>query len=58
MFINRNVKTSNEKVKETTYSNYVRPQVEYFFTVWHPWRKYLSYKLEQLQGSASRLYLK
>ena len=35
-FIKRNVKTSNKKVKEKAYKTYVRPQLEYCPTVWHP----------------------
>jgi hypothetical protein len=36
---------------------YVRPQVEYCSIVWHPWRKYLIYKIEQVQRSAARYIL-
>jgi len=53
-FIKRNIKTSNKKVKETAYKTYVRPQLEYCSTVWHPWQKYLIYKIEQVQRSAAR----
>ena len=53
-FIKRNVKTSNKKVKEKAYKTYVRPQLEYCSTVWHPWQKYLTYKIEQVQRSADR----
>ena len=37
-----------------TYKTYVRPQVEYCSTIWHPWQKYLIYKVEQVQRSAAR----
>lgn len=53
-FIRRNVKTPNKKIKETAYKTYVRPQVEYCSIVWHPWQKYLIYKIEQVQRSAAR----
>jgi hypothetical protein len=48
-FIKRNVKTPNKKAKETAYKTYVRPQLENCPTVWHPWQKYLIYKIEQVQ---------
>ncbi len=51
-FTKRNIKTSNKKVKETAYKTYVRSQLEYCSTVWHPWQKYLIYKIEQVQRSA------
>lgn len=56
-FIKRNIKTDNKQVKEIAYKTYVRPQVEYCSTVWHPWQKYLTYKLEMIQRSAARYIL-
>ncbi|MCG8034729.1 MAG: reverse transcriptase family protein [Candidatus Thiodiazotropha taylori] len=53
-FIKRNVKTQNQKVKETAYNTYVRPQLEYCSSVWHPWQKTLSYKIERVQRAAAR----
>lgn len=53
-FIRRNVKTHNKKLKETAYKTYVRPQVEYCSTVWHPWQKYLTHRIEMIQRSAAR----
>ena len=53
-FIKRNIKTSNTKVKEMAYNTYVRPQVEYCSTIWNPWQKTLSQKIESVQGSAAR----
>ena len=53
-FIQRNVRTTNQKVKETAYKTYVRPQLEYCSVVWHPWQKYLIYQIEQVQRSAAR----
>ena len=35
-FIIRNVQTNNQKVKETAYNTYFRPQFEYCAPVWHP----------------------
>ena len=50
----RNIKTSNKKVKTNTYQSYVKPKSKYLSTVWHPWQKYLVYKIEQVQRSAAR----
>jgi hypothetical protein len=47
-FIRRNVKTPNKKIKATAYKTYVRHQVEYCSIVWHPWQKYLIYKIDQV----------
>jgi len=53
-FIKRNVKTSNRNIKETAYKTYVRPQLEYCATIWHPWQKTLTYKIEKVQRAAAR----
>ena len=53
-FIKRNIKTSNTKVKEMAYNTYVRPQLEYCSTIWNPWQKTLSQKIESVQRSAAR----
>ena len=53
-FIKRNVQTQNKSIKETAYKTYVRPQLEYCNTIWHPWQKSLSYQLERVQRSAVR----
>ena len=53
-FIKRNVKTENKKVKELAYKTYVRPQVEYCSTIWHPWQHYLIHKIEMVQRQAAR----
>ena len=47
-FINRNIQTNNQKVKETAYNTYVCPQLEYCAPVWHPWQDKLSYKVERV----------
>ena len=41
-FIRWNVKTQNKQLKEDAYRAYVRPQVEYCSTIWHPWQKHLT----------------
>ncbi len=47
-FVKRNIKTSNKKVKEMAYNTYVRPQLEYSSTIWSPWQKTLSQKIESV----------
>jgi hypothetical protein len=56
-FIQRNIKTNNRKVKEVAFNTYVRPQLEYCSSVWHPWQKNLTYKIERVQRSAARYVL-
>ena len=52
-FVKRNIKISNKKVKEMAYNTYVRPQLEYCSTIWSPWQKTLSQKIESVQRSAA-----
>jgi hypothetical protein len=56
-FIKRNVKTNNKQIKETAYKTYVRPQLEYCSSIWHPWQKNLTYQIERVQRSAARYVL-
>ena len=56
-FIKRNIQTNNKKVKETAYNTFVRPQLKYCATVWHPWQITLSYKIERVQRAAVRYIL-
>ena len=56
-FIKRNVQTNNQKVKETAYNTYVRPQLEYCAPVWHPWQDKLNYNVERVQRTAARYVL-
>jgi len=53
-FIKRNIKTKNQKIKETAYKTYVRPQLEYCSVIWHPWQKNLCYAVERVQRAAAR----
>ena len=48
------LKTSNKKVKEKAYNTYVRPQLEYCSTIWHPWQKAQTTKIEKVQRAAAR----
>ena len=56
-FIKRNVQTNNQKIKETAYNTYVRPQLEYCAPVWHPWQEKLTYKVDRVQRAAARYCL-
>ena len=40
----RNIQTNNQKIKETAFNIYVRPQLEYCASIWHPCQKTLTYK--------------
>jgi len=53
-FIRQNVKTQNKQLKEAAYRTFVRPQVEYCSTAWHPWQKHLTHRIEIVQRSAAR----
>ena len=56
-YIKRNIQTNNTRIKESAYKTYVRPQLEYCSTVWHPWQKNLTYELERVQRAACRYTL-
>ena len=53
-FLNRNLRSCNRRVRDTTYKTYVRPQVEYASTVWDPHTHKSINKLEQVQRHAAR----
>ena len=53
-FIQRNIKTKNQKVNETAYSTLVRPQLEYAAPVWDPYTKEKRLQLEKVQRRAAR----
>jgi len=44
----------NKQLKEAAYRTYVCPQVEYCSTIWHPWQKHLTHRIEMVQRSAAR----
>ena len=54
-FIQRNIKTKNQKVRETAYSTLVRPQLEYAAPVWDPHTKEKRLQLGKVQHRAARL---
>ena len=53
-FIQRNIRTKNEKVRETAYNTLVRPQLEYASPVWDPHHKEKILQLEKVQRRAAR----
>ena len=53
-FIKRNVKTKNESVKDLAYKTLVRLQVEYASTIWSPYTKQNTQKIEMIQRRAVR----
>ena len=53
-FVKRNVRTTNQSVKELAYKTLVRPQVEYASTVWSPYTKQNIQKIEMVQRRAAQ----
>ena len=53
-FIRWNAKTQNKQLKEAAYRTHVRPQVAYCSTIWHPWQKHLTHRIEMVKRSAAR----
>ena len=47
-FIQRNIKTKNQRVRETAYNTLVRPQLEYAAPVWEPHTKEKILHLEKV----------
>ena len=52
-YIRRNIKTKNQKVRETAYNTLVRPQLEYSAPVWDPSSKDKRLQLEKIQRRAA-----
>ena len=53
-FLRRNLKGCQEKLKQTAYFCLVRSFMEYGATVWDPYQKYNSDKIERVQHRAAR----
>ena len=51
-FLRRNLKGCPEKLKQTAYFSLIRSFMEYGATVWDPYQKYKSDKVERVQGSS------
>ena len=49
-----NIKTKNQKVRETAYNTLIRPQLEYAVPVWDPYFKEKILQLEKVQCRAAR----
>ena len=52
-FVQRNIKTRNQKVRETAYNTLVRPQLGYTTPVWDPHTKEKVLQLEKVQRRAA-----
>ena len=48
-FLRRNLQINNEEVKRAAYISLVRPNLEYCSTVWNPYQKDQTHKLEVVQ---------
>ena len=53
-FLRRNLKGCPEKLKQTAYVSLIRSFMEYGATVWDPYQKYNSNKVESVQRQAAR----
>ena len=53
-FLCRNLKGCPEKLKQTAYFSLIRSFMEYGATVWDPYQKYNSDKIERVQRRAAR----
>ena len=53
-FLRRNLKGCPEKLKQTAYFSLIRSSMEYGATVWDPYQKYISDKVERVQRRAVR----
>ena len=56
-FVKRNVRKTNQSVKELAYKTLVWPQFEYASTVWSPYTKQNIQKIEMVQWQAARWVL-
>ena len=54
LFLRRNLKGCPEKLKQTAYFSLIRSFMEYGTTVWDPYQKYNSDKIERVQHQAAR----
>ena len=54
LFLRRNLKGCPEKLKQTAYFSLIRSFMEYGATVWDPYQKYNSDKVERVQRRAAR----
>ena len=53
-FLRRNLKGCPEKLKQTAYFSLIRSSMEYGATVWDPYQKYNSDKVERVQRRTAR----
>ena len=55
LFLRRNLKGCPEKLKQIAYFSLIRSFMEYGATVWDPYQKYNSDKVEKVQRRAARI---
>ena len=53
-FLNRNLRSCSQSIRDSTYKTYVRPMVEYASIVWDPHTHRNINKLEQVQRHSAR----
>ena len=53
-FLRRNLKGCSDKLKQTAYFSLIRSFMEHGATVWDPYQKYNSDKVERVQRPAAR----
>ena len=53
-YIRRNIKTKNQKGRETANNTLVRPQLEYSAPIWDPYTREKTLQLEKIQRRAAR----
>ena len=56
-FLKRNLQVNNPRLKTTAYHTLVRPQLEYACTVWDPFTKSNTERIEEVQRRAARYTL-
>ena len=56
-FLRRNLKGCPEKLEQTAYFSLIHSFMEYGATVWDPYQKYNSDKVERLQRRAARFVI-
>ena len=52
--LRRNVRVPSKSIKSTAYSALIRPHVEYCSSVWDPYTKHLTNKIEMVQRRSAR----
>ena len=53
-FLQRNLRVNSRETKASAYFTFVRPNLQYYLTVWSPYTNQAKYKIEMVQRRASR----